>query len=92
MCAGSCWWLQCTAGVLTAFDGDTYRAKEEALLQESVNEAAAAEQYQALLAAQDAERQAALQAMYTRSAARAAMAGEQASTEMLGRSPRGCAV
>ena len=54
------------------------RAKEEAELAQAGMDAAAAAQYQALLAAQEEERQAALQAMYAKSATRAAQAGQQA--------------
>jgi len=54
-----------------------HRAKQEAELLEAEREAAAAAEYQALLAAQDAERQAALQAMYAKSATRAIQAGKQ---------------
>lgn len=54
-----------------------HRAKEEEELLEAEREAAAAAEYQALLAAQDAERQAALQAMYAKSATRAIQAGKQ---------------
>lgn len=53
------------------------RAKKDAELVEAASDAAAAAQYQALLAAQEAERQAALQAKYAKSAQRAAQAGEQ---------------
>lgn len=55
----------------------TCRAKELAELAEAEEDAAAAAQYQELLAAQDAERQAALQEMYAKSATRAVQAGKQ---------------
>lgn len=53
------------------------RAKKEAELVQAAGDAAAAAEYQALLAAQEAERQAALQEMRARSAQRAEHVGKQ---------------